>query len=90
MSASMMLWMLVPLTYQNMCITLKILLLHLKSDFITLKSSEELAALDVMVKMTWLLMMLAERCLIKITLLFMMMGGRCHDQDGFVLDDVGR
>ena len=31
-------------TYQNMCIMLKIPLLYLKSDFITLKSLEELAA----------------------------------------------
>ena len=32
-------------TYQNMCIMLKIHLVHLKSDFITLKSIEGLAAL---------------------------------------------
>ena len=40
----MMLWMRVLLTYQNMCITLKS---HLQLDFITLKSSEGLAALLV-------------------------------------------
>ena len=32
--------------YQNMCLTLKILLLHLKLDFMTLKSGEGWAALN--------------------------------------------
>ena len=32
--------------FQNMCITLKIPLLHVKSDFISHKSGEGLAALD--------------------------------------------
>ena len=42
----MMLWMHVQITYQIMCITLKIQLLRLTLDFITLKSSEVLAALN--------------------------------------------
>ena len=40
-------WMRVLLTYENMCIMLKIQLLHLQLGFITLKSTEELAALKV-------------------------------------------
>lgn len=45
MSACMILWVHVLFTYQNMCIALKIQLLHLKLDFFTLKSSEGFAAL---------------------------------------------
>ena len=43
MSACMTLRMRVLFTDQNMCITLKIQLIHLKLDFITLKFSEGLA-----------------------------------------------
>ena len=42
----MTLWMRVLFTYQNMGITVKIQLLHFKPVFITLKSSERLAALQ--------------------------------------------
>ena len=42
MSTCMTLWMRVLFVYQNMCFLLKIHFLHLKSDFITLKSSEHL------------------------------------------------
>ena len=45
MLACMNSWMCVLVTYQNMCITLKIQLLHLKSDFITFKFIEGLVAL---------------------------------------------
>ena len=40
-----MMWMCVLFTYQNVCISLKIQLLRLKSDFMTLESSAGLAAL---------------------------------------------
>ena len=44
MLARIMSWMRFLVTYQNMCIMLKIQLLRLKSDFITLQSIEGLAA----------------------------------------------
>lgn len=46
MSTCMTFWMCVVFTHQNMCITPKIQLLHLNSDFITLEVNEGLRIND--------------------------------------------